>query len=221
MNSVLRTRVNAWATFVNARTVRERALMFLTLMAVVYAFAVAVIFAPLQREQNGLRQTVLDRSAEIEALNTKLQQDLARQGSDKLAQTARLDELQKQLHALETSSPKQKRQMVPPKEMVRLVTQLLQANPKLRWIEMESLKPAPMEGDHGVAGAERSVIYKHGLRMRFSGEYRDIVDYLRTLEALPWAIFWGEIALEVDAPPRSTVSVVIYTLSAHETWIGG
>lgn len=221
MITELKTRLNTWATFVDARTVRERALMFLTLVVVVYVFAAAVVFAPLQREQEELRQIYNDRSAQVAALNTKLQQDLDRQGSEKLANIARLDELQKQLQALEKAGQKLKRQMVPPKEMVRMVSQLLQANPRLRWLGMESLQPTRIEGNSATADAERGVIYKHGLRMQFSGEFRDIVEYLRTLEALPWAIFWGDMSLDVDTPPRSTVTVVIYTLSAQEPWIGG
>lgn len=213
--------LNRWAARIDARTVRERALMFITLMVVIYAFAATVVFAPLQKEHSDLRQLVVDRSAETESLNTKLQNDVTQQSGKKLAITTRLKELQQQLGVLESSGVKLNKQTVPPKEMIRLVTQLLRANPKLRWIEMESLKPTLMDEKPVAEFANESAIFKHGMRVRFSGEYRDIVEYLRALEALPWTMFWGELVLEVDQPPRSTVSVVIYTLSSHDAWIGG
>lgn len=221
MTTALRTRLHHWADVVNARTVRERALLFLTLMVVVYGFAVTVVFAPLQKEHSRLRQIVEDRSAEVAALNAQLQNDATRQSSEILARTVRLDELKTQLREIERSGAKLNKQLVPPKEMIRLVTQLLNGNPRLRWIEMESLKPTVMTESQAAELADGAVIYKHGMRVRFSGEYRDIVEYLRTLEALPWTLFWGDVALEVDQPPRSTVSVLIYTLSTQDTWIGG
>lgn len=221
MTAALRIRLHQWADAVNARTVRERALLFLTLMVVVYGFAVTVVFAPLQQEHRRLRQLVEDRSAEVAALNAQLQNDATRQSGEILARTARLDELKTELREIERSGAKLNKQLVPPKEMIRLVTQLLNGNPRLRWIEMESLKPSVVTESQTAESPGGGTIYKHGMRVRFSGEYRDIVEYLRTLEALPWTLFWGDVALEVDQPPRSTVSVVIYTLSTQDAWIGG
>nr|NIO43188.1 hypothetical protein [Burkholderiales bacterium] len=54
----------------------------------------------------------------------------------------------------------------------------------------------------------------------FTGRYLDIVDYLKTLEALPWKMFWGEAKLETEKYPRSRFTLVVYTLSLREGWIG-
>jgi len=63
-------------------------------------------------------------------------------------------------------------------------------------------------------------MYKHGLRIQLSGQYPDILRYLGALEALPWKVFWGEVQLQTEKYPVSRVTLVIYTLSLDEAWIG-
>ncbi|MCI0590119.1 MAG: MSHA biogenesis protein MshJ, partial [Gammaproteobacteria bacterium] len=62
--------------------------------------------------------------------------------------------------------------------------------------------------------------YMHGLRMEFEGGYLDTLDYLRKLEALPWAFFWDSVDFKVEKYPKALGSITVYTLSLDANWIG-
>jgi MSHA biogenesis protein MshJ len=110
--------------------------------------------------------------------------------------------------------------LVPPKEMARLIEQMLLKNRGLQVMKVESIPAtALLEGGNanGIAG---TMVYKHGMQIELKGGYLDILRYLKSLEALPWKVFWGKVTLKTEKYPDSRVSLLIYTLSTHEAWIG-
>jgi MSHA biogenesis protein MshJ len=58
------------------------------------------------------------------------------------------------------------------------------------------------------------------MNIEIKGGYLDILRYLKSLEALPWKVFWGKVTLKTEKYPDSRASVLIYTLSTREAWIG-
>jgi MSHA biogenesis protein MshJ len=64
-------------------------------------------------------------------------------------------------------------------------------------------------------------LYRHRLRMEFSGDYLTMLKYLRQLEDLPRAMVWEKVEIESDDYPDATVRLQVYTLSLTEGWIGG
>ncbi len=58
------------------------------------------------------------------------------------------------------------------------------------------------------------------LEIALSGKYLDILQYVRSLEALDWKLLWDEIELESEEYPAVTVKVVISTLSTRKEWVG-
>jgi MSHA biogenesis protein MshJ len=142
------------------------------------------------------------------------------------ANRARLAALQEQLGTIDAALAEKTAGLVSPQEMARLVEEILKQNRKLQLVKIESLAPAPLgeskkqeQAKPAVAEPEY-VIYRHGTRIELKGRYLDIVDYLKTLEQLPWKVFWGEAVLETDQYPVSTFTLVLYTLSLREGWIG-
>jgi MSHA biogenesis protein MshJ len=103
--------------------------------------------------------------------------------------------------------------------MARLIEQMLLKNRGLQVMRVESIPAAPLlEG--GTEGATDTMVYKHGMHIEIKGGYLDILRYLKSLEALPWKVFWGKVTLKTEKYPDSRVSLLIYTLSTHEAWIG-
>lgn len=225
---------------IDERSLRERALIFLALVGAIYVGASQVLFAPLGAEQQRLEQRLKSAREQAALFDRNIQTFLAKGGSTEAERRLRLQELHGELRALDNGTLDKR--LVPPREMAKLVAQLLQANARLRLLKIESLAPvalqAPTAGAKDAAGKNAAAanpveskgkvapatsadpIYRHGMRLQFDGEYRDIVNYLRALEAMPWRLYWGELALDVKQHPRTRVSLVIYTLSLREGWIG-
>lgn len=224
---------------IDERSLRERALIFLALVGAIYVGASQFLFAPLGAEQQRLEQALKSAREQAALFDRNIQTFLAKGGSTEAERRLRLQQLHGELRALDNGALDKR--LVPPSEMAKLVAQLLQANASLRLQKIESLAPVALQAPTAAGGAavknpvvvrpvenkdqvvpatSAETIYQHGMRLQFDGEYRDIVNYLHALEGMPWRLYWGELVLDVKQHPRASVSLVIYTLSLREGWIG-
>ena len=64
-----------------------------------------------------------------------------------------------------------------------------------------------------------SQIYRHGVEITLSGNYLDLLAYLRDLEKLPTQLYWGRVELSTAAPPLVTLKLSVYTLSLDLSWL--
>lgn len=218
MIAVLQPRLKAWADHIDALSLRERGLVFAAVMAVLYAIAVNLVFGPLRAEQATIEKELAAKRNQVQTIENQIQTLVATQGA---SPQSRVQALRERLATLDAHVDQATVGLVPPREMARLVEQMLRRNKGLELVRLESLAPVAL-GD--VAGGAPAVtpaaVYKHGMRIELKGRYFDIVEYLKTLEGLPWKVYWGEIALETDVYPVSKVRLVIYTLSRNPSWIG-
>jgi MSHA biogenesis protein MshJ len=216
----LKKQFQGFTSRVDAMSIRERAMIFITLLVALYFLAVNVLFGPLNIQKDRLQQQVDLKRQETQALEAQVQAMAARGGEDPdAAKRNKLEALRENLKTMDTELIRVTAGLVPPKEMARLIEQMLLKNRGLQVMRVESIPAAPLlEG--GTEGATGTMVYKHGMHIEIKGGYLDILRYLKSLEALPWKVFWGKVTLKTEKYPDSRVSLLIYTLSTHEAWIG-
>ncbi len=214
---------------IDALSLRERGILFLVILGVLFWLATNVVFLSLRQEQQRLAHDVRARlnelqamSAQNEAIKVKLAQD-----PEALAQ-ARVAELKRTLAADEAAVAHIIRGLVSPRDMPRLVQQMLAKNQALQVVKLENLPAEALdEGKNAATPAAQPAaaannaarVYRHGMRIELRGQYVDIVRYLRALEAMPSKVFWGEVKFESEAYPVSRVTLVIYTISLNQAWL--
>lgn len=221
----LRSQFKRYTERLDALSLRERGIIFVAIMVAIYSIAANVLFPPLNTEQARLKKEIAAKRTQTQAFETQIQAALAKSAEDPdAANRARLAELEKQLKSIEESLGAITSRLVPPKEMTRMVEQILARNRRLEVVRMESLPAEPLRsaGDvpqglpKGAAAAKTLTAYRHGMRIELKGEYLDVLAYLRELEELPWKVFWGQISLQTEQYPVSRVVLHIYTLSTRE-----
>lgn len=62
--------------------------------------------------------------------------------------------------------------------------------------------------------------YVHTVELVVEGQYLDVLQYLRALEALPWRFNWKVLQLETRRYPLNHVTIELSTLSMDKDWIG-
>jgi MSHA biogenesis protein MshJ len=215
----LKSRFQGYATRIDAMSIRERALIFITLLVALYLLAVNVLFGPVTAVKDRLQQQVSQKRQETQALEAQIQTLLA--AGDDTVKRNKLATLQENLKTMDAALVRVTAGLVPPKEMARLIEQMLLKNRGLQVMKMESLPATPLLEASTASGiVSGTMVYKHGMQIKLKGGYLDILRYLKTLEGLPWKVFWGKVSLKTDKYPDSEVSLLIYTLSTHEAWIG-
>jgi len=180
------------------------------------------MFPPLNVEQTRLTKQLTDKRAQIQAFDAQIQAALTRSAVDPDAgNRAKRVQLEAQLKALDKSLATVTARLVPPKEMARMVEQILLKNRRLEVVRIGSLTPEPLQQLASAATGRGAGLtaYRQGMHIELRGNYLDILAYLRELEVLPWKMFWGQVSLKVEQYPVSYVTLRIYTLSTQPGWI--
>ena len=205
---------------IDALSLRERGILFLVILGLLFWIASNVVFASLRSEQQRLEADVRSRLSELQALDQQSQSIKTQLAQDPEAQAqARVDQLKQQLAVDEASVANLIRGLVTPQAMPKLVRDMLANNVGLQVIKLENLPAEPMHEDSNGASASAPV-YRHGMRIELRGQYVEIVRYLRALEALPSKVFWGEVQFQSETYPLSRLTLVIYTISLNQSWMG-
>ena len=207
---------------VNGLTLRERILVLLTCLVVVYQVWDSLVWMPLQQQQNSL----LGRESQINEQMLQMQVDLkilsARANLDPDQQTKKqITNLQAQLETVNHQIVEASSSLVSPEEMARLLEQLLISEKSLELLSLETLDSValiPLGEKQAVKNNYQ--IYRHEFSIEFEGSYLATLRYIEALEKLPWTFFWESIEYQVDQYPRSRIRMNLYTLSLSEGWIG-
>ncbi|HLD13255.1 MAG TPA: hypothetical protein VJB18_00900 [Burkholderiales bacterium] len=207
---------------INGLSLRERGVIFVAILVVIYGVAANFMFPPLNVEQTRLTKQLTDKRAQIQAFDAQIQAALTRSAVDPDAgNRAKRVQLEAQLKALDKSLATVTARLVPPKEMARMVEQILLKNRRLEVVRIGSLTPEPLQQLASAATGRGAGLtaYRQGMHIELRGNYLDILAYLRELEVLPWKMFWGQVSLKVEQYPVSYVTLRIYTLSTQPGWI--
>lgn len=78
----------------------------------------------------------------------------------------------------------------------------------------EKTKPTPLAASATIG------LYKHGVKLKLSGSYFQLRDYLEQLESLQWKFFWNEFNYQSVEYPKSELEIEIFSLSTQEEFLG-
>lgn len=233
MNTDWRKSVKDLAERIDALSLRERAIIFGGIMAILFMVAYNLIFTPMRVEQSSLEKSIktkFEQTAKLHAEVQRLSGSLA-QDPD-AANRERIADLKARLATADEAMAVIARGLVSPKQTVRLVEQILATHRNVRVVRVENLPSMPLfetapaapatppVGTPAPTSAAGAGLYRHGLRIEVRANYLDIIRMLRAMEALPSRLFWGEVSIRVEKYPISHATVVMYTLNQDSTWFG-
>jgi MSHA biogenesis protein MshJ len=75
-------------------------------------------------------------------------------------------------------------------------------------------------GESAEATQPELVLYRHAIKIKLSGGYFQLRDYLQQLEALSWKFFWQEFNYQLTEYPISELEIEMYSLSTKREFIG-
>ena len=218
---------------INALSLRERALVTVAVLAVLFTLWNELLMMPMERENKQIanevetvQQRVIALGAQIASLLEKTKKDPEKVMRDNMLRYGReLGELDQQISVLAEN-------LISPQKMAQVLQEMLTQISGFNVIGVKSLTAQPLlEGSEskndarpGISGLKMTApvlgIYRHRLIIEFEGEFNQTVEYLKALEALPWQIFWDSIDYTVEEHPKAHVTIGISTLSLQEGWIG-
>lgn len=227
-----------WTGLFNARSLRERVLITLGLIALVVAVLDTVLLSPLDLQQQRLSAQLSEARTAIKAGEIMMSASNGQADPDEVKRRYR-DELRKQIAEMDAKLQGLQKQLVPPDQMAKLLEGVLK---KERGLTLVSLRKLPVQryqtsgapaqpaaqaqqpagqavaGSEAVAGVDRG-IYQHSFEVSVEGSYAELYGYLSRLEALPWQLFWGKVTLDAGEHPKLRLTLTLHTLSLNKVWL--
>ena len=227
-----------WQRYVekmDGASLRERALVFAASAAVLIALLNTLLIEPQLVKQRRLSGEVAQRQGEMRTIQEKLQAvALARQADPDREIRRQLEALKLKVSETEARLLEEQRKFAPPEQVGVLLGEMLSRNRKLQLVDLRTLPVASFAGNATVADkgppqkpaaakpatpAGGGQIYRHGVEITVSGNYLDLLAYLKDLEQLPSQLYWGKVELSVAAHPKVTLKLSVYTLSLDLSWL--
>jgi len=237
--------VKAWlqglAARVDALSLRERALLFLAVIAVLYLLWEQALMAPLERERRAAQAAIGQATARIAALDAEAAAIVRRHREDPNAPLrARERELRAAIAEVDARLAELTVGLIAPREMARVLEAVLARDAGLRLVRLENrgrrplLAPRAQEpaeqgqereaagGPAAAAGGEGALprIWRHDVRLELEGSFLAALRYLKALERLDRRFFWDGVVVQVERYPKARVRIDVHTLSLEEGWIG-
>ena len=209
-------------SWIEARTVRERAMLLGASIAVTFMLWDVVMLSPLEA-------TAKRHSSDIQ----RAQQDLSNLQDSQLALLQRAGQdpdkdnreqrelLRREIALLNERLQAMTVTLIDPRKMSTVLEQVLAHETDLELARIESLGQQPLlEPGAAATASDFPGVFRHKFVLEFSGSYLSTLEYLKALEALPWQFYWESIDFQVRKHPQAHVTIVVNTLSLNEAWIG-
>ncbi|MCP4986325.1 MAG: hypothetical protein GY928_09780 [Colwellia sp.] len=214
-------------------TSREQALLLLTGVVLMF-FGISYVFI----DDKSAKTAAFDKKSRMmisgnQSLNLSineyqnaLKQDPNKETIKQITQLkAKLAKIDKQLVALTTK-------LISPIQMREALLKLLKLEPGVSLLSFELIGAKPLLDlnkveSNNTAGQVKPTseqlginLYKHGIKIKLTGKYFQLRNYLQHLEQLSWKFFWQDFQFEVKEYPRSEVEITIYSLGLRREFIG-
>ena len=226
---------------VNQRSLRERVMLLSTMLVVVYFLITGLITPSLDTMRKNQEQALSMAQAKLLAYRQETRSIENRYLSlTKESYQQRVDQLIAQISSVDASLANLTESLVGPEAMADLIRDILSSRHHLQLVQLKNLPPVSLfskdnkpddsktsknkktddSQDSQESASTKGLIYKHGMLIELTGRFNDIVGFLDALEHSRHKVLWQEMTLQSETAPRSTVSLLVYTLSLEPTWLG-
>lgn len=216
-----------YATKIDALTLRERAFVFIGMIAVIGITPFILIISPLMDKQKKLSEELIQQQTNLKATQDQLValSQVRAKGSDQMNEQ-RLQKLREQIATIDNELKGMQSGLVAPEKMSALLENILKRNGRLQLVQLRTLpalslvdEKKPVTPNKETSPRSEQNIYKHGIEMTIQGGYLDLLAYITQLERLPEQMFWSKVKMDSTQYPKVLLTVTVYTLSLNKAWL--
>jgi len=211
---------------------REQVLIMLTGLIVIVFLLFSLVLADLYKNltfAEKQHQQLLSENNSVQAVIMELEHAL--QQDPNIALKQQIKEHQQALANINESLLALTSELVDPIQMRQALEQLLQMQRGVRLVSFavssgEPLLLSSADASNGVVEAndkqqpETLGLYRHVIKLKLTGSYFKLRDYLTQLETLPWKFFWEKFDYKLKTYPKSELELEIYSLSLKQEFVG-
>ena len=194
---------------VDALSLRERGLLFAAIVVITYTLIIVGLIRPLESQERTIAHSLAATRTQTAVVDHKLEAILApatraRQMARLKSLTARIVALKARLHGLAGG-------LVAPRDMPALMRRVLAQAPGVTLLALVNHPTVAIRR----SPKSRPFLYRHEMTVVVRGPYAALVHYVTILAHTRKHVLWGQVTLQADGYPYSTLRLHIYTLSGR------
>jgi len=207
-----------YAERIDAATLRQRLVVFLSAAAVLLLFGNALFIHPQRVKQQRLAAETAQYQHELGVLQAEMGRLVGAAGGDpEAASRKREAALRAELSTLNGRLSSEERRFTPPERMRSVLQEMLVRNRRLTLLGLRTLPAVPITPSH--APGANATMFRHSIEVTVQGTYADLYDYLRRLEELPSQLYWSRADVAVTEHPILTLKLTVHTISFDRAWL--
>lgn len=193
---------------------RERVLLLIGSIVLLFFLADSIGYQPSIKEQQLLLQEIKDQELKLDVLRAQFSQFYEEPVAE---QQNPIAILQRELGSFGHQLQLRLDSMLSPDKATSILEQVMthEEGLTLNTINTRMITQASIDADTGRNLAAND-INRYELELQLEGGYIETLNYLRALEALPWKFFWSGITFATTEHPKGKVELEIYTLGQAE-----
>jgi MSHA biogenesis protein MshJ len=211
------------------RILRERCLIFLSATALLFMLWNIIVQDSIDKKikdtQIKIDAAIVQRTAtqtQVAVVAQAMLNDPNRIKSEQIEQLQTdIKDAQEKLHAASKG-------LIRAEQLPQVLQEVLQKTTQLSLLSVSTLpvREIPIEitsadliNPSSLNSGEMG-IYEHAVELRVAGNYFQVLEWLKALEALPWRFYWQQLDYKVTQYPRSEIRLRVYTLSTEAGLLG-
>lgn len=203
----MKTVLQGYAKRIDALTLRERVILFLSLVLVLAALADSLLFSPALAQRKQIATATAKYATELQVLRDQLN-GVSRASSADTPQgrlLAQIAQAQQQRDALDREL---RAHLVGADERARLpqfLNRVLRRHDRLLLVRLVASNQAPSSNM-----VDAGSLHWQGVDLSVAGAYLDLMGYLSALEQAMPSLRWGELRISTDtSPPLMNVKLFL------------
>lgn len=214
---------------IDGRILRERVLIFLTLLVLVFVVWNFVVQAKFDRERKSLQaeagkvtteQRVLE--SHINTLTMSMASDPAITKAKEISSlTASVSKMEERLSGLSQG-------LISAEQLPKALEDVLHRTASVKLLQVRTLAATELQltsVKSDPAGATKpevrgAGVYKHAVLIRVAGNYSQLIQLMTEIEALQWKFYWESLDYTVKEYPNAEIEIRVFTLSSEEGLLG-
>ena len=221
----LDAKIRQLAQWIDRRSLRERAMILAAVLAIGIACGTVLYFTPQENKREGIESQIAELNVSLVALNSQAEAIQAQGQKDPNQEyRARQQQLQAELDRLDGRLKALTIDLISPGDMAEVLRGVLLRQRGMRLVHLENFPAEDLllstDKEEGDNNAGRIQLFRHPMRIVFSGTYLQALAYLQSLENLPHKLYWDDLEIVVNDHPQAEISLTVHTLSLRKGWIG-
>ena len=210
---------------IDSRILRERVLLFLTALAVVFLLWSLMFQNAIDARQSELSNQLDTVRTQRQALDAQIATiSLAAANNPNTEKQHTIATLKAERAQLDADLANLSQGLVSAVELPQILQDVLLQTGELKLVQMQTLPVQELQlaGVETNDGAEvnGAGVFKHEVVLKVSGNYFQVLTFLTSLESTRWRFYWEQLDYAVTDYPNADIELRVYTLSAEKGLLG-